>query len=146
MWPKTSPESLRPKLRLLLVAVGGVLLALLATAAVIEPDARGYGTHERLGLPPCTFRAVTGKRCPSCGMTTSWAYLVRGQLLESMKANCGGTLLGLFVIVMASWALVSGIRGRWLWRPLSERAALIAALTLIFVSLIDWSVRLFIGS
>ena len=32
--------------------VGGCVLVL-AAAAAIEPDARGYGTHTQLGLPPC---------------------------------------------------------------------------------------------
>jgi hypothetical protein len=130
----------------LLVAIGCGLLGLLGIAAVIEPDERGYGTHQKLGLPPCTFQTVTGVRCPSCGMTTSWAYLVRGQIVNSMKSNCGGALLGMLVIVMTPWVLISGIRGRWLWTPIGERAALITALTLIGVTLIDWTVRFFIGS
>jgi hypothetical protein len=139
-------DVLRPSQRLLLVGVGGVLLGLLVTAAAIKPDERGYGTHQRLGLPPCTFKVVTGVRCPSCGMTTSWSYLVRGQIVNSVKSNCGGAFLGLLVIVMVPWALLSGIRGRWLWRPFNERTALVAALTLISITLIDWSVRFFVGS
>jgi hypothetical protein len=79
-------------------------------------------------------------------MTTSWAYLVRGKFVNSVKSNSAGTLLGLIVIVMTPWALVSGLRGRWLWRPFSERVALIVALTLITLTLIDWSIRFFVGS
>ena len=144
--PQSRSDVLRPSLRLLLVAIGGVLLLLLVTAAAIKPDKRGYGTHQRLGLPPCSFKVVTGVRCPSCGMTTSWAYLVRGQIVNSVKSNCGGAFLGLVVIVMAPWALASGVRGRWLWRPFNERMALVTALTLISITLIDWSVRFFVGS
>ena len=35
-----------------LAAFGIVLLGLLATAACLRPNQRGYGTHRQLGLPP----------------------------------------------------------------------------------------------
>ena len=44
-----------------------------ALARSIEPDQRGYGTHEQVGLPPCTFIRVFNVRCPTCGMMTSFA-------------------------------------------------------------------------
>jgi len=122
---------------------GIALLSLLAVAGALAPDPRGLGTHERLGLPPCTFREWTGYRCPSCGMTTSWAHLVRGQVGQAFRDNVGGTLLGLAAGVLAPWALISGWRGRWLWRPLDERTALIVVWSLVTVTLIDWMVRLF---
>ena len=31
-------------------------------------------------MPPCNFVLMTGKPCPSCGMTTSFALLVRGDI------------------------------------------------------------------
>ncbi len=38
----------------MLVAGGPLLLALLALLGLaLEPDPRGHGTHERLGLQPC---------------------------------------------------------------------------------------------
>lgn len=38
-------------------------------------------------LPPCVFRAVTGYRCPSCGMTHSVNALLRGDLLTALREN-----------------------------------------------------------
>src|SRR5207247_577108 len=72
----TEPVLLRPKSlgvlgRLMFVAAALGMTALLGVARLVEPDLRGYGTHEQLGLPPCTFRLLTGIACPSCGMTTS---------------------------------------------------------------------------
>ena len=42
-----------------------------------EGQPRKMETHRQLGLPPCTFYLLTGVPCPSCGMTTSFALLVR---------------------------------------------------------------------
>jgi hypothetical protein len=117
------------------------LLSLLVLAARLSPDPRGLGTHQRLGLPPCSFLQLTGWRCPSCGMTTSWAHLVRGQIVASVRSNAGGTLLGLTCLVLAPWALVSGLRGRWLGKPLGERAALALVLLLLIVTTADWLIR-----
>src|SRR5262249_52642491 len=103
--------------RLVIVVVGSVLVALLATAAWLTPDPRGLGTHQQLGLPMCSLRWWYGIRCPSCGMTTSWAHLVRGQAIAAFRANSGGALLGLAALVCGPWLLISGTRGRWLIGP-----------------------------
>jgi hypothetical protein len=131
--------------RVLLVLLGGGLLASLSLAALLKPDARGYGTHQALGLPPCTFYYVTGRRCPSCGMTTSWAYLVRGQMWHSFRANVGGSLLGMAALVLAPWALVSGLRGRWLCGGLDERWLVGLLWAIMVITLLDWGVRLLGG-
>src|SRR5437016_1117396 len=43
-------------------------------------EARRQETHRGLGLPPCTFYEQTRLPCPSCGMTTSFALLIRGDV------------------------------------------------------------------
>ena len=131
--------------RVILVALGGGLLSLLIVAALLEPDPRGFGTHQRLGLPPCTFRLWTGLRCPSCGMTTSWSHLMRGHVIRALWANAGGLVLGCAALGLAPWALVSGLRGRWWWRPIDERSALVFVLVLALVTLIDWIIRICVG-
>jgi hypothetical protein len=127
------------------MSAGATLLSLLALAGVLTPDARGFGTHERMGLPPCTFRQLTGYRCPSCGMTTSWAHLVRGRAGDAFRDNVGGAMLGLATVILAPWALVSGWRGHWLWKPVGERAVFAAVGSLTAVTLIDWGVRFFLA-
>jgi hypothetical protein len=127
---------------MILVGVGGGLLALLAVAAMLQPSPLGYGTHQQLGLPPCSFSEIFGIRCPSCGMTTSWAYFVRGQLLPSLRANSGGTLLGMLAALMGPWFLVSGVQGRWsIGRP-DERIAIVLAVSIVLVTIVDWCLRL----
>ena len=79
--------------RIALAALALALLALLVTAGILTPDARGHGTHQQLGLPPCTFYLIFQRPCPACGMTTSWAWLLRGEIGHALAANAGGTLL-----------------------------------------------------
>ena len=131
--------------RLVLVLAGGALLALLVVAAGLTPSPRGMATHQQLGLPPCTLVQWYGIRCPSCGMTTSWAHLVRGQVVAAAGANSGGALLGLAAIVCGPWLTISGMRGRWLIGPPSEGLTLLAGFAVVVVTLIDWALRLYLG-
>ena len=131
--------------RILLIGLGGGVVALLVVAAVLEPDPRGYGTHQHFGLPPCTFLQLTGRRCPSCGMTTAWSHLVRGHMVQALGANAGGAALGVVALALAPWSLATGLWGRWWWRPLSERTAVGLALGLAAITVGDWMVRLWVG-
>jgi hypothetical protein len=64
--------------RLALLGVAAVLTAVFVIAVRIYPydedgNPRTMATHTQLGMPPCNFVVLTGKPCPSCGMTTSFA-------------------------------------------------------------------------
>lgn len=128
-------------LRTMWVLIAGMLFGLLATAFALTPEAGGLGTHQQLGLPPCTVRVVWDMRCPACGMTTSWAHLTRGQLWESVAANAGGFVLGWIAAATGcgfSFLALTGRRPpRWALPTLAT--VLIAA---IAISLVDWMVRL----
>src|SRR4051794_39130403 len=69
----------------------GVLIsvasALLVVAHSLHPSARGFGTHEQLGLPPCVFLQLTGIPCPSCGLTTSFAHAAHWHWLASFTTQ-----------------------------------------------------------
>ena len=119
-------------------------MGLLVTAAMLKPDPRGLGTHQQLGLGPCTFQIVFGTRCPACGMTTSWTHLTHGRPWSALQANAGGASLGLLAIVFGPWLFVSGCRGRWLWRPVAERALVMGCVALLLVIVIDWVCRLLV--
>jgi hypothetical protein len=94
----------------LLISLG--CIAVLLVAASINPNGRGFGTHEQLGLQACAFEARTGVPCVTCGMTTSFAFFVRGNVVASLYVQPGGTLLAL-LSVMAFWAgLYIAITGR----------------------------------
>ena len=125
---------------------GGILLSLLMTAAILRPSTQGYGTHQQLGLPPCSIRMFFGMRCPACGMTTSWSHTMRGQLPSALASNTAGTLLAILALIGGPWGVSSAVRGRWLWPPPND--LWLAALTvgIVLVTLGDWAVRLWLDS
>ena len=74
----------------------GGCLAILLLAAYLRPSPSGMGTHQQgLGLPACNFLRTTGLPCPSCGMTTSFAWFAKGNLLASAYVQPMGTILAL---------------------------------------------------
>lgn len=137
-----APARLAGWMRVVMVLGGLTLLVLLATARVLEPSARGFGTHRQLGLPDCTFIQLFGERCPACGMTTSWAYLTRGDVLSALSVNAGGTLLGLIALVSGPWLLGSGVKGRWLGQP-HEVVIITIGIAVCLVIFVDWGLRLY---
>lgn len=103
--------------RLCVVCLLGFLLVLLV-AAWLKPDIHGYGTHTQLGLPPCETSWLLGvKRCPSCGLTTGFAHLVRGQVMEAEKSNPLSGILFFSMLVCAGCAA----HGAWTGRDSSLR-------------------------
>jgi hypothetical protein len=90
--------------------VAGCALVL-ATAATIEPDARGYGTHTQLGLPPCGFLLLTGSPCPGCGLTTAFAHGIRGHWWLAASANPLGLALFVVVCALIPLGVVAALRG-----------------------------------
>jgi hypothetical protein len=106
--------------RCLLVLMAVLFCVVFGVAIALNPytedgEARIWETHRQLGLPECTFKEMTGKPCPSCGMTTSFALFVRGDLVNSMRANFAGTILASFCLVMIPWGLASAWRSRYYW-------------------------------
>jgi hypothetical protein len=79
------------------------LTLLLGIAAWLQPDPSGMGTHQQLGLPTCTSVSLLGIRCPACGMTTSWAWMIRGRVDRAMGCNIGGTILFLVAGISIPW-------------------------------------------
>lgn len=75
-------------------------------------------------------------------MTTAWSHLVRCEVVASLEANVGGTLLGVLAVCSAAWLIASAWRGRWLgWTP-SSTAGLWITVVVFLVTLVDWVVRL----
>jgi hypothetical protein len=131
--------------RFLAAFVGAGLLATLLLASQLRPDPRGWGTHEQIGLPPCTLLVLTGKRCPACGMTTSWAHFTQGRISDALGASTTGTLLAGIALVVGVTASVVAARGRRVaWQPRETHVA-VAALALAGVILFEWAIRLLRG-
>jgi hypothetical protein len=141
---------LGPWARTALVGIAVGLSAVFGIAIWLDPyeengSPRRMGTHLQAGLPPCTFQVVTGLPCPSCGMTTSFALLVRGDVLNSLRANAVGTLLALFWLALIPWSLASAIARRYFWIITAERALLVAVMVFVGLLLIRWAFVLGLG-
>lgn len=128
--------------RMLLFSFGATPLLLLCVAGALEPNPRGLGTHQKLGLPPCTMRVIAGIRCPSCGMTTSWSWFARGHVVRSFQTNAGGALLALFSVVFGPWSMISATLGHWWLRTPSDWLAVYLCLVITAVTLVDWAIRI----
>jgi hypothetical protein len=101
-------------------------------------------THRQLGLPTCTFKYVTGMPCPSCGMTTSFALLIRGDVWHSLQANAAGTLLGVLCLAFIPWALASAYRRRLLFIVSFEKVLVRAVVLFVVVMLMRWGIVLLV--
>jgi hypothetical protein len=126
MSPLTTPDVTlaAPPRRLLDRALWA--LALLATWPVValsfwlRPDARGFGTHQQLGLPPCSFEAVTRVPCPGCGLTTSFTNAAHLHVVDAFRAHLMGPLLFALTVAVAAAAPLGVRRGWSVARVLSE--------------------------
>lgn len=130
---------------MLAAAVGLAIVALVATAARLAPDKRGFGTHEQLGWPACQVRLWTGRPCPTCGMTTAWAHAVRGHVDDAFAASVGGVIGLAIAVVAAAWMLAAAVSGRCLVAQPRPRWILLVATGWLIVTLADWARRLVAG-
>jgi hypothetical protein len=134
-------ERLGRTTRLALVVLALGLVGLLGLARGLVPDPRGYGTHRQLGLASCGFLRLTGRPCPTCGMTTAFAWSVRGRLDRAWWANPAGAVLAPTCLALVPWLLVSAIRGRpWGTRSL-DGPLMALVLASAALSVLAWTVR-----
>jgi hypothetical protein len=128
-----------------LVAMALALTAVFSIALWLNPyradgSARSMETHRQLGLPQCTFFAVTGYPCPACGMTTSFALLVRGDVANSVRANVVGTLLAAFGLVLIPWCVTGVLTGRTPFIRSPERAIAVVVIGFLTLMLVRWMI------
>jgi Protein of unknown function (DUF2752) len=136
------PMPQRTWVRMLLVLIGIGWLAVFVIAIRLDPyrDGRIWQeqTHTQLGLPPCQFKTITGVPCPSCGMTSSFALLMHGDVVESLKANFAGTLLACVGLAFVPWSVLSMVRGRWLGTRDAEGLLLRVVIVFVVVMMGRW--------
>jgi hypothetical protein len=123
-----------------LVVLGFALcaIAVLAVAWSLAPDARGFGTHEKLGLPPCGLMQVAHIPCPSCGMTTAFAHAVRLEVVEAAKAQPFGLLLAWLAALTGALGPIAALAGTRISGALSPLASRRVALALLGGLLASW--------
>ncbi len=130
-----------------LIGVALALVAVFVVAALLNPyhedgSPLRMATHQKMGLPPCTFFDKTGLPCPSCGMTTSFSLLMHGDLANSLRANWVGTLLALFCLTLIPWCLGSVVCKRTLFLYSVERALTRVVLAFLGLMMLRWAIVL----
>lgn len=130
--------------RLIAALVAVACGAVLGVAATLTPSPKGVGTHTQLGLPPDPILEATGVPMPGCGMTTSFAWFVRGNLLASMYVEPMGTLLAAATaaaVLLGSFVAITG-------RPVYRMLALILRIRTLVVAgvfvALSWAWKVFI--
>ncbi|MCZ6836631.1 MAG: DUF2752 domain-containing protein [Planctomycetota bacterium] len=98
---------------------------ILGLAAWLTPSTEGIGTHQQMGLPECGWVTLMDLPCPTCGMTTSFAFAAEGDMFTSFKTQPLGAMLaiatamsflvGSFVALTGSrvGSMFSRLWGRW---------------------------------
>lgn len=92
--------------RLAWAGVGAACAAVLVIAALLTPDASGLGTHRQiLHLAPCSFVLTSGLPCPTCGMTTAFAWVMHGHPLTALIVQPAGAIFCLATIGLLFFSL-----------------------------------------
>ena len=125
-------------------------LAVFGIAAWLHPyDETGQpysmATHTQLGMAPCNMVVLYGKPCPACGMTTSFALLMKGDVLNSAKANWVGTGLAATCLLLVPWAVGSAVRGRYFVIGSFEKASTVGVIVLLVAMFSRWGAVLLTG-
>jgi hypothetical protein len=117
-------------------------VVVLAVAARLTPDPAGFGTHQQLGSAPCLMPVLTGYPCPTCGMTTAFAYAVRGRLGSAFHAQPTGLLIALGV-ALAGVASAGILAGGKTWRVNWYRVPPVRlAIIVLVVVLAGWAYKI----
>lgn len=137
----------KPWVRICLILVALGIMVVFGIAIYLNPyradgTARVWETHRQLGLYPCEFKRMTGLPCPSCGMTTSFSLLIRGDVWHSMQANWVGTLFASICLLYVPWAFASAYAARPLGLDSIEWTLCRIMIVLVVLLLLRWSVVL----
>ena len=138
------PASLPLVKRLFALLIAFGCLTPLILAAYLPPSPDGLGTHTQLGLAECHWYRTTGLPCPSCGMTTSWAWFARGNLVASLYIQPMGTVLALIAAGCFWGGLYVAITGRPIYRLLWLFPGRYYFVALLGFAILAWGWKIFI--
>lgn len=130
--------------RAIALMVGLGCLAVLVRAATLPPSHTGIGTHRAMGLNQCTFIDRTGLPCPSCGMTTSFAWFARGNIAASLYVQPMGAALALAAAMCVWGGLYVAFTGRPIYRLLRLLPGRYYLLPVMTLAVLAWAWKIFI--
>ena len=109
---------------------------------MLTPSPEHHGTHTQLGMPPCGFLVYTGYPCPGCGLTTSFAHMIRMEIFGAFQANPFGILLFLATAAIVPISLFGIVKRMPVVDTLDRLHAEKIAIGLSIVSIVVWVVKI----
>ena len=127
--------------RILQACVAAVLLAAIGAGMLMTPSPTGMGTHTGFGLPPCGMLVMTGRPCPTCGVTTSFVFAAHGRFGEALVNQP----FGLVVFALAAAGLLLSVAtlatGRS-WLPfVTVNRVLATVIILAVIAAVSWGYK-----
>jgi hypothetical protein len=138
------PQRLGVLHRIVALLVSMACLSVLVTALLVRPNAAGTSTHRQLGLAECQFLRAAGIPCPSCGMTTSFAWFVRGNVLASLWVQPMGTFLAAGAALTFWAALYIAVTGKPVHRLIRGAGGSYYVLVPVGAAIAAWGWKIFI--
>ncbi len=127
--------------RVLQALVGAACVVALGVGAVLVPSPTGTDTHTQLGLPTCGMLKMTGRPCPTCGVTTAFTWAAHGRIVKAFGTQPFGLVC--FGLVVVTLGLTAGAlaTGRSLWPLLVRLNPNLIIPGLIVILLISWAYK-----
>ena len=96
------------------ILIAGVIIAIIIYSGIFSPTKYKYPVQ-------CIHEQITGLPCPSCGLSHSFSYIVRGDLQSAYEWNRYGSRVFLFLIfqlILRTSVSMVLIRKRESWKGL----------------------------
>lgn len=142
--PRFSAKPIPYSARALWALISAACLGVLITAAKLQPSPTGVGTHTELGLYQCALLAETNIPCPTCGMTTSFSWFVRGNWLASFYVQPMGFVLAVLTVGGFWLGLYVAATGRGVYRLLQLVPPRYYGVPLVSWTIIAWAWKIYI--
>jgi hypothetical protein len=142
--PSAQRQTLSVQGRIFALCLSMGCLAVLLTAAALPPSPEGVGTHIQMGFQNCQFLKTTGLPCPTCGLSTCFAWFVRGNWLASIYIQPMGFLLALATCACFWGGLYIALSGKPIHRLLRQVPATFFVPLLMGLAVAAWAWKIFI--
>jgi hypothetical protein len=118
-------------------------LLLLFALAWISYTAAYFVLHPRgLTFDPSLFMYLTGKPDPACGLTRTFAWMWRGDVINAVRVYPLGPLLFVATILATANAAAAVIAGKTLRLEMSRRDSRIAGMIVLAAFAANWASKL----
>ena len=116
------------------VRTSGVLTAMLALGAIVDPN-------RPLPIDLCVLKAWTGLSCPTCGLTRAVCHALQGDWVASIGFHPAGLLVLVTTTGWIGWSALEAWSGQPIWARGRRIAAQLAGVAIGGTTLISWLMR-----